>query len=252
MAIESTHESLIAQGYIEGTDAWFEALTGQEFGPEIIFEEGEYTFEEMRRWTSEERASAERAWGKEPGSIAIDIQVVGVEKLARNFETLSARAHKTLLPAVVRDSANRLNRDIVEKIPVGPRGREGDTGGWKKSQARIFAEFIAAGERDATTYAVPLPTHEVLGLREEAEQTIFYPWAVEYGTSNMVAQAPIRSAVNAEGDREFRQMGRLIGKGFVGLARTFKMGEALTQRQLAAAEKLDVAIGPTPEQFNPV
>lgn len=216
----------------------------------VAHEEG-VSVAQLRRMVAAGAFVKPGAVGQPGGGLAINIRVSGAEKLARNFETLSARAHKGLLPAVVRDSANRLNRDIVENIPVGPRGHRGDTGGWKKSQARIYAEFITAGERDATTYAVPLPTHEVLGLQEEAEQTVFYPWSIEYGTSNMVALAPIRSAVNAEGDREFRQMGRLIGKGFVGLARTFKMGEALTQRQLVAAERLDVAIGPTPEQFNP-
>lgn len=185
-------------------------------------------------------------------AIAINMEVTGVEELAQNFSTLSDRAHRTVLPAATSDSANRLNRDIVENIPVGPRGHEGDTGGWKKSQAQIYAEFVAAGERDTTTYAVPLPTHEVLGLREEAEQAVFYPWAIEYGTGEMVAQAPIRSAVNAEGDREFRQMGRLIGKGFVGLAKSRLGGQELTARQLAALTRLDVAIGATPEQFNPV
>lgn len=184
-------------------------------------------------------------------AIAITMKVSGVDELARNFSTLSDRAHTTVLPTVTRDSANRLNRAIVDNIPVGSRGHEGDTGGWKKSQAQIYAEFIAAGERDATTYAVPLPTHEVLGLKEEAEQGIYYPYGLEYGTRNLVALAPIRQAVNAAGDTEFRQMGRLLGKGFVGLARAHAMGAPLTARQLRAAEKLDVFFGPSPQQFAP-
>lgn len=172
-------------------------------------------------------------------AMAFTMKVSGVDELATMCETISDRAHARVLPEITRDSANRLNSAIVKNIPVGPRGRKGDTGGWRKAQAQLYAEFIAAGERDATVYAVPLPTHEVLGLREEAEQAIFYPYIVEYGSHNLVAQAPIRSAVNAEGDREFRQMGRLLGKNFVGLAQAIAMGRA-TPKAIRQAARLDI------------
>lgn len=102
--------------YVKGTDIWHEARAYQK-------------------------------WKAGRAAIGIDIQVSGVEALARNFETLSGRAHKSMIPPVLEASANRLNDAIVKNIPVGPRDRPPDvylTG----TRAEITAFQEAQEERE--------------------------------------------------------------------------------------------------------
>lgn len=148
-------------------------------------------------------------------ALAIEMEATGVEELARNFETLSARAHKYLIPNVLTASVNRLNGAIVKNIPVGPRGHEGDTGGWRKAQAEIHAEAVKTGGPHSTTYAASLPDDAKLGIRGGES---YYPFNVEYGSRFVAALAPIRSAVNRFERSEWGELLDIMGHGLALLA----------------------------------
>lgn len=144
------------------------------------------------------------------GSLGINIQVTGVEPLAKSFETLSARAHKQLIPAVLAGSVNRLNHAIVENIPVGPRGNRGDTGGWKRAQSRMRESDVPTAGQHTTTVAAALPSRHELGIQSDES---YYPFDVEYGSRIRAAFAPIRRAVNAFEESVFGEIMDLMGAG---------------------------------------
>lgn len=160
-------------------------------------------------------------------AIAINMEVTGVEELARSFSTLSDRAHKQLIPNVLADSVERLNRAIVENIPVGPRGHEGDTGGWRNAQSRIRPGIVPTTGRHTTTIAAPLPEDRELGIQSGDD---YYPFDVEYGTRFMAAMAPIRRAVETFERSEWGELLDIMGHGLAPLAMI--MGPALLARKL--------------------
>lgn len=143
-------------------------------------------------------------------AIGISMEITGVEELARNFSTLSDRAHKQLIPNVLADSVDKLNRAIVENIPVGPRGHKGDTGGWKQAQSRRRAGVMPTRGRHTTTVAASLPSEHELGIRSGES---YYPFDVEYGSRIAAAFAPIRRAVNAFEKSVFGEIMDLMGAG---------------------------------------
>ena len=233
-----------------GPQGWTRAIAEAEWaeaGPGILFEEGEYTAEEIRGWSKAERKGAEAEWAYQAGKgssiqpgLAIDIKVSGAEALARNFETLSDRAHKQLIPAVLKGSVNRLNNAIVKNIPVGPRGHRGDTGGWRKAQSQTHAESVAGGGRHTTTFAAPLPTEAALGIRSGES---YYPFNVEYGSRFAAALAPIRRAVERLEKSEIGEILDLLGHGLGALA--IPMGVGLLLRKVIYGRA-------TPKEFMPI
>ena len=167
----------------------------------------------------------------------ISMEVTGVDALARSFETISDRAHKQLIPAVLANSVNRLNTAIVQNIPVGPRGREGDTGGWRAAQARMRAVRIPTRGPHTTTVAMPLPSGADLGIRGDES---YYPFHVEYGTWLHTALAPIRRAVSAFEHSIWGELFDLMGHGLAGLALPIGVGLLLRKAIFGRATPADL------------
>lgn len=160
-------------------------------------------------------------------ALEISMEVSGVDELANSFETLSERAHKQLIPAVLTNAVNRLNAAIVQNIPVGPRGREGDTGGWRAAQARMNAVRIPTRSPHTTTFAAPLPSEQDLDIRFGES---FYPLNLEFGTYIHNALAPIRRAVHRFEHSIWGELFDLMGHGLAGLA--IPIGVGLLLRKL--------------------
>lgn len=187
-----------------------------------------------------EAEAAESEAGFAPPGLMISIGIAGTEKLARNFETLSARAHKQLIPNVLANSVDRLNRAIVENIPVGPRGHEGDTGGWKRAQSQMRASDVPIAGQHTTTVAASLPSEEQLGIRGGES---FYPFNLEYGSRIAAALAPIRRAVDRLEESELGTILALMDTGLGVLA--LPVGVGLLLRKAIYGRG-------TPKEFMPI
>lgn len=219
----------VPEVYFTGTEAEISVFQQAQEAREVAAEEG------RPAWKIAAEVVTRRA-----AAIAIDIKVTGVEPLAKSFETLSARAHKNLIPNVLARSVNRLNDAIVKNIPVGPRGHEGDTGGWRNAQSRIRPSRMPTRGRHTTTVAALLPEEHKLGIRAGDD---YYPFDVEYGSRIVAAFAPIRRAVNALEKSVFGEILDLFGHGLAGLA--IPIGVGLLLRKVIFGRA-------TPKEFMPI
>lgn len=180
------------------SEEWIKAGRPASWGPE-----------EFARAAAREQLKAARR------QLGITMSVTGVNELASSFETLSARAHKHVIVHVLAGAVSRFNKAITANIPVGPRGHEGDTGGWRNAQSRIRPSKMPTRGRHVTTVAAALPEEHELGIRSGDD---YYPFDVEYGSRITAAFAPIRRAVNALEKSVFGEILDLMGHGLSSLA----------------------------------
>ncbi len=208
----------------------------------LMFPDPEDRWRPNYRFSRLTQREIEAEWAESEAGFgpAIDIKVSGVDELAKSFETLSDRAHKQLIPVVLEKSVNRLNAAIVQNIPVGPRGREGDTGGWRNAQSRMRATRLATRGRHTTTVAAPLPSEQDLGILPGES---FYPLNLEFGTYIHNALAPIRRAVEGLERSVLGEVLDLMGHGLGVLA--IPVGVGLLLRKAIYGRT-------TPEELMPI
>lgn len=146
----------------------------------------------------------------------VEFQVRGAERLIAGFNLLPAEFQRKVLRKTTRGSAKRLKQKVIENLSgkvVKPH-----SGRWLAAAeaVQVLSRKFRRG-RGFSGHGFATPTREELNIDPKAPG--YYPFAVEFGTPQMPAKAPIRRAVNDVEAFEHATMLAEMRKGVVVQAR---------------------------------
>lgn len=137
----------------------------------------------------------------------VTAEVEGIEQIEEAFRQLAGPQQRSVMRSALRKSGKRIKGRIETNL--GGAVVKVQTGNLR--EAFRSAEIVSKARKGRVVVGIAPPTRAELGI--SADDTSYFPYAIEYGHVRAPAHPYIRPAVDEDIDGERRRIREDVGKG---------------------------------------